>query len=74
MVQNDEHTFWDLVNPNQSYATPDSKLTSPKYGKKSIRAKIVTQMWKGTLENKEDLPSNWTGVGRFLLCRSQPRA
>jgi hypothetical protein len=28
---------------------------------------MVVQTWKGTLENEEDLPKNWTEVGGVLV-------
>ncbi|KAF8239803.1 hypothetical protein L208DRAFT_1235773 [Tricholoma matsutake] len=40
----------------------DCSLTSPRYGKKGLKPKIVVQTWKSTLENEEDFPRNWTVI------------
>ncbi|KAF8230546.1 hypothetical protein L208DRAFT_1215067, partial [Tricholoma matsutake] len=58
---------------NRWYKTMDNRLetdcsmTSPRYGRKSLRTKAVISTWKNTLENEEDLPSNWTEVSGVLV-------
>ena len=48
----------------------DCRMTSLRSGKKGLQPKVVTNTWKGTLENEEDLPSNWTEVSGVLVGRS----
>jgi hypothetical protein len=51
----------------------DCNMTSPKYGKKALKIKVVAQTWKGALENEEDLPSSWIEVCGVLVGRSRSR-
>ena len=43
-----------------SHLEIDCCMTSPRFGQKNLKSKVVTRTWKGTLKNEEDLPSNWT--------------
>ncbi|KAF8219469.1 hypothetical protein L208DRAFT_1418182, partial [Tricholoma matsutake] len=45
----------------------DCRMTNLRFGKKSLKIKTVINTWKGTLENEEDLPSNWTEVSGVLV-------
>jgi hypothetical protein len=49
----------------------DCRMTNLKYGNKGLKTKVVTNTWKGTLENEEDLPRNWTEVSGVLVGRSR---
>ena len=76
VIKNDNNPYVPEEIRNRWYKMIDNRLeidchmTSPRFGKKGLQPKVVTDTWKGTLENEEDLPSNWTKVSRVLVGRS----
>ncbi|KAF8223809.1 hypothetical protein L208DRAFT_1515877 [Tricholoma matsutake] len=76
VIRNENNLFTPKEVRNQWYKMMDDhlkidcRMTSPRFGKKSLKSKTITNTWKGTLKNKEDLPSNWTEVSGVLVGRS----
>ena len=50
----------------------DCRMTNLRYGRRGLEIRVVTNTWKGTLEDEEDLPSNWPEVSGVLVGRSKP--
>jgi hypothetical protein len=48
----------------------DCCTTSSRFGRKTLKPKVIMNTWKNTLENKADLLSNWTEVSGVLVGRS----
>ncbi|KAK0477132.1 hypothetical protein IW261DRAFT_1338897 [Armillaria novae-zelandiae] len=45
----------------------DYLMTHRNFGRRALKPQTVLRTWKGTLEDEEKLPSDWTGVAGVLV-------
>ena len=78
VIRNENTPYTQEEVRNRWYKIMDNRLeidchmTNLRYGRRGLKTRIVANTWKGTLEKKEDLPSNWTEVSGVLVGRSRP--